>query len=55
MSWTEIIMSYNLFQVTFILRRSRVENFADIIKISTIFIKITFKDSIKLTKLEAVP
>ena len=39
--------SYPLFQVTFILRRPRVANFAYIIKIATIFIRTTFKDSNK--------
>ena len=32
-----------LFQNTFTLRRSRIANFADIIKITTMFIKITQK------------
>ena len=43
------------FQNTFILRVvywPRVANFADIIKIATIFIKITFKGSKKLKLLE---
>ena len=31
--------SQSLFQNTFILRRSRVANFADILKIATIFVK----------------
>ena len=34
-----------LFQNTFILRRPGVVNFADIIKIATMFIKKSFKDS----------
>ena len=33
-----------LFQNTFILRNPRVTNFADIIKIATMFTKTTFKD-----------
>ena len=33
-----------LFKNTFILRRPRVANFADIIKIATMFIKATLKD-----------
>ena len=36
-----------LFQNTFILRKFRVPNFADIIKIATMFIKTNFKDSKK--------
>ena len=40
----EIITS---FQNTFILRRSGVANFADIIKVATMFIKTTLKDSKK--------
>ena len=43
-SWT--------FQNTFILRRPWVAKFADIIKIATIFVKTTFKDSKKLKELE---
>ena len=34
-----------IFQNTFILRRSRVANFTDIIKITNTYIKTTFKDS----------
>ena len=41
----EIMTSQHLFQNIFILRRSRVAMFADIIKIVTIFIKTGFKDS----------
>ena len=37
--------SYFLFQNTFFLRRPRVTIFADIIKITTMFIKTIFKDS----------
>ena len=33
------------------LRRPRVANFADIIKIATIFIKTTFKDSKKVKRI----
>ena len=40
-----------LFQNTFILRRSRVAIFADIIKIVIMFIKTVFKDSKKLKEL----
>ena len=35
---------------TFVLRRPRVTNFADIIKIATMFFKTTFKDSKKVKK-----
>ena len=52
--WTKVMTSQSLFQNTFILRRSRIVNFADIIKISTIFIKTTFKDSKKLKELEVM-
>ena len=34
------------------LRRPRVVNFADIIKIATIFIKTTFKDSNKIKRIK---
>ena len=37
-----------LFQNTFVLRRHSVANFADIMKIATVFIKATFKDSSKI-------
>ena len=37
--------SQPLFQNTFILRKTRVANFADIIKNLTIFTKTTFEDS----------
>ena len=40
------------FQNTFILESSRVANFDGIIKIATIFIKTTFKDSKKSKELE---
>ena len=44
-----------LFQNTFILRRPRVANIADIIKIATMFIKTSFKDSKKnLKELETI-
>ena len=42
------------FENTFILRRPRVVNFADIIKIATIIIKTTFKDSKKVKELETM-
>ena len=43
-----------LFQNTFILKRPRVDNFTDIIKVATIFIKTTFRDSNKVKKLETM-
>ena len=50
-SWTEIMVSQLLFQNTFILRRPRVANFADIIKIANTFIKTTLNDSEKFLKI----
>ena len=41
-----------LFRNNFILRRSRVANFADMIKIASMFIKTTFKDLKKIKELE---
>ena len=43
---------YILFQKTFILRKHGVTNFADIIKIATMFIKATFEDPKKLQELK---
>ena len=40
------------FQNTFILRRFGVANFADIIKIVTMFVKTIFKDPRKVKKIE---
>ena len=51
MSWIEIITSQPLFQNTFVLRSPRVDNFAEIIKFGTMFIKTTLKDSKKNEKL----
>ena len=42
--------SYPLFKNMFLLRRPRGANFSSFIKIATIFIKTTFKDSITLKK-----
>ena len=47
----ENMTSELLFQNTFILRRPRVANFDDIIKIGTMFIKTTFEDSNKVKKI----
>ena len=41
-----------LFQNNFILRKPRVANFADIIKIAIMFTKKAFKDSKKVKKLK---
>ena len=41
-----------LFQNTFILRRPRADNFADIIKIATILIKTTFQESKKVKRMK---
>ena len=49
-SWTEIMTSQPLSQIKFVLGRTRVVNFADIIKIATMYIKTTFKDSKKVEK-----
>ena len=49
-SWTEILTSQTLYQDAFILRRSTVANFADMIKIQTI-IKKTFEDSKKVKRI----
>ena len=43
--------SETLFQESFILRRPKVANFAEIIKIATILIKTIFKDLIKVKKI----
>ena len=43
--------SETLFQESFILRRPKVANFAEIIKIATILIKTIFKDLIKIKKI----
>ena len=53
-SWTEIVMSYPLFQNTLILRRPGVVIFADIIKIVTMFFKTITKDSRKVKKNEII-
>ena len=47
---TEIMTSYPLLQNTFIIRRSRVANSVDIMKIATIF-KAMFKDSNKVKRM----
>ena len=43
--------SETLFQESFILRRPKVANFDEIIKIATILIKTIFKDLIKVKKI----
>ena len=52
--WTEIMTSKYFFQNTFILRRPKVANFADIIKIATTLIKATLKDSNKVNPLTTI-
>ena len=47
------IMTQTLFPNTFILRRQKAANFADM-KIATMFIKTTFKDTKKLKQLEII-
>ena len=42
----------NLISDTFTIRRPRVANFADIIKVAITFIKATFKTQIKLKEVE---
>ena len=44
-------MGTNCDVMTFILRKSGVANFADIIKIATTFIKTTFKDAKKVKRI----
>ena len=44
-SFVGYVMVRNYDIITFILRRSKVATFADMIKIATIFIKTTFRDS----------
>ena len=51
MQWTEIMTSYLLFQNNFIMRRSRVVIFAEIMKIVTISIKKIFQDSKKVKRI----
>ena len=47
-SWTEIMMSQPLLQNTFVLRKARVDNVANIIKIPTTFLK---EDSKKVKRI----
>ena len=51
-SWTEIMTWHSSYQNAFILRRPSLANFADIIKISTMFIKKPLKTEKKLKELE---
>ena len=50
-SQSRIITSKNLFQKVLILRKPGRPNFADIIKIVTVFIKKMFKDSKKVKRI----
>ena len=43
--------SQPFFQNTYILKRPRIANFADNIKVSTMFMKTTFKDSKKIKRI----
>ena len=52
MSGTGIVTSKHLFPNIFVLRKLRVVNFTDIIKIPTMFIKVSFKDSKNVKKVE---
>ena len=53
-SWLKNMTPKPLFQNTFIWNRPRVDNCTDIIKVATIFIKTTFRDSNKVKKLETM-
>ena len=53
MSWTEIMTPQPLFENSFILRRLRVADFANIIKIATMFIKTTFEVSKNVLKIRS--
>ena len=44
LKWQNILMSSALFQNTFILEKSRIANFAYMIKMATVLIKTKFKD-----------
>ena len=50
-SWAEIMTSQPFLQNMFVLRRPDVAIFAGIIKIVTIFIKTTLKDSRKIRRI----
>ena len=50
----EIMTPQPFFQNIFVLWRRRVINFAETIKIATMFIKTTFKDSKKVKKTETI-
>ena len=49
-SLAEFMTSYRFFQYVFTFRRPRVVNFADIIKVASILIKKSYKNSKKLVK-----
>ena len=51
MPWIEIMTSQPLFQNTFISRKPRVANFSDIIKLASLFINTTCKDSKKVKRI----
>ena len=50
-SLTEVMKSKRSFQNTFILKRSRVVIFVDVIKTATVFIKKFFQDSRKVKRI----
>ena len=47
-----MMTSLPLFQNIYILKRPKITNFANIIKITTMFIKTTFKDWKKVKRIE---
>ena len=51
LSWNSQRAVKKILKNTFILRKARVANFADIIKITTKFIKKTFKESNKVKQI----
>ena len=54
LSWNSQRAVKKILKNTFILRKDRVANFADIIKITTKLIKKPLKNQTKLNKLEAM-
>ena len=54
LSWNSQRAVKKILKNTFILRKARVANFADIIKITTKLIKKPLKNQTKLNKLEAM-
>ena len=54
LSWNSQSAAKKILKNTFILRKAGVANFADIIKITTKFIKKPLKNQTKLNKLEVM-